>query len=141
MNEEDYLALRNLVQQLLLESGLSEIADDENYLLDEDDEDGSILPDPQTHLIKLLQAFRRHLAVSDRRLIISSLERIDEATSNKGPESVVVEPLSRRRDSSGSSVSDSEVVFLNRVPDHGDLIGEIDALIAELDKSDGTMAR
>ena len=137
MNEDDHIALRDIIKAQLRETGLADIADDQNYLVEDDGAEAgaytsAYLPTPKKHLIALLEAFRRHLAVQDGRLARASIAMIDEAVENKGPETFVAEPQVRWSEEADEVTDDGQGVDLGSLRDRGELIVEIDRLIASV---------
>lgn len=134
MNDEDFIELRDLVKTELVRAGLSNIADDSNYIIERrSDEDGSRrLPQPDKHLLLLLQAFRRYLVANDVRLLNLSLQAIKLATGGEGPSRVEVEPELREDSVSGEVVDEGVRFDLSMARNHSDLIGQVDDLIEGL---------
>lgn len=77
MNDDDFLALIALVQTELRNSGAAAVTNDRHYLIDEAVADEKRLLPPRKHLLALLEAFGRHMAVRDYRTYLSSIEGIN----------------------------------------------------------------
>lgn len=134
MNDEDFIELRDLVKAELVRAGLSDIAEDTHYIIERrgDEDSPRRLPQPDKHLLLLLEAFRRHLVASDVRLLDRSLQVIREVTGGEGPLRVEVEPELREGSVSGEMVDEGVRFDLSMARNHGDLIGQVDALIEGL---------
>ena len=74
MNEEEYLALADLIGRHLVELGLGEIADLGNYMDNEGEERSP--PDGRALIKLMLGAFDRYLAVNSAETVEESLEII-----------------------------------------------------------------
>lgn len=123
MEEKDYEDLIEIVKGYMREYGLSDLADDSNfldpYLLIEGE---SKLPPPQKHLILLLEAFQLHLKWTDVDTVKRSLERLSE-TVEEAPENAFMELPDR---------GGSRRVYLTELPALGPLRKELDDLIIAL---------
>ncbi|WP_312218204.1 hypothetical protein [Sphingobium yanoikuyae] len=78
MDDEDYLALIALVETELARSGLSDIANHRHYRVQNEETGDWKLYAPKDHLVALLEAFERHLAINDRAVVEASLDRIND---------------------------------------------------------------
>ena len=74
MNEREYRELVQVIRALFEESGLSDLADLNNYIRSTDA--GPHLPESKELVRLMLEAFDRHLAVLDERTVAESLDRI-----------------------------------------------------------------
>lgn len=136
MDEEDFLALRQLIVLEFHEIGLGALAEEEYYLVEDDpgadSQPHSYLPNPRTHVVQLLQAFRRHVAVQNGALATTALASINETVENEGPRSFLALPNSRLTDTDRVLIPDGEAVDLAALSDRTLLLEEIDSLLAEL---------
>lgn len=134
MNDEDFIELRDLVKAELVRAGLSDIAEDANYIIERrsDEDSPRRLPQPDKHLLLLLEAFRRHLVANDVRLLDRSLQAIREATGGEGPLWVEVEREVREGSVTGAVVDEGVRFDLSMARNYGDLIAQVDVLIEGL---------
>lgn len=91
MDEDDYRDLIRRTEAQLISVGAREVADERHYVQD-DGEGGVRLLPPEKHLIFMLIAFERFLAVRDGSVLKSALDRI-EVVVGRRIENVVIERL------------------------------------------------
>lgn len=118
MVNEEYLALIELVKEELLRVGLGDIADDTHYEIVQDGSDSARqLPEPQEHLLLLLDAFERHMAAHDAATARVALDRLNAACSDASEtiEDVQIRPIGRI----GAAEDDLQAVSLLSGPDYG----------------------
>lgn len=132
MDDEDYRALIQLVENQLREVGLAEVADPINYM-DDGYEDGEprrsietprLLP-PRNHLIALLDAFDTQLMLRDQAVVNKSIRMIDRYSDGRHPTGAVV------YGAGGEPVFD-----LKELPDLYELRSELQNLILKLRSSE-----
>jgi hypothetical protein len=135
MNDEDYLHLIEVIKEQLVQANLGHIADDENYLnspvdsFGEGEEDDQ-LPEPRKHLHLLLEAFSTHMALNDRRTVLTALTKINGITRNQGPKSACIQTLRR-----AGRVFDGELpqeISLLELPDLTELREELRKISLEI---------
>lgn len=125
MDDNDFLALIALVQSELRNSGAADVANDRHYLIEDADAGEKRLLPPQKHLIALLEAFGRHMAVRDYRTYLSSIDGINRHLDGLARiERAVVVPTQ------GEIARDE--IDLSRAPDLGGLRRELSRLIGRL---------
>jgi len=78
VEEDDYRYLIAVVQAQLRSIGAADIADDRHYLVANPDDGEARLLEPLDHLLSMLKAFERKLAIEDRRTYQKALSRINE---------------------------------------------------------------
>ena len=125
VDDEDFRALIALVQAELRNSGAADVANDRHYLI-EDLETGELRLLPlQKHLIALLEAFGRHMAVRDHATYRSAVAGINRRLSGKTRVAgAVVVPAP------GETARDE--IDLSRAPDLGNLRDALLQLIGNL---------
>ena len=128
MDDDDFRDLIALVEGELREIGAGGIADPRHYLTDPDDGGERRLLDPQKHLVELLAAFERKLAVEDRGVFVAALERINMTLRDGGIQGAVLE-LASEEDRK------TRVLDLSRAPDLSELRQETLSLIGNLIES------
>ena len=85
MDDDDFRALVALVQAELRASGAADVANEAHYVIRSSDaEDDRMLP-PEKHLVEMLEAFGRMMAVRDRATYNDALKRIRNSVTNEGP--------------------------------------------------------
>lgn len=127
MDEDDYRELILVVERQLQAVGLDDLTDERHYI-DLDEDTGDARPvSPRRHLLEMLHAFERALAVRDRRTYAVALGRINERLQNDGPRGAFVVPA-----------GEGPAVDLGSVPDLGQVREELTILIKELSKFDDT---
>ncbi|ALV29099.1 hypothetical protein [Pannonibacter phragmitetus] len=127
MDDEDYEDLIEIVKDRMRENGLSDLAEDSNFLDPDALAEGRAeLPPPQTHLILLLEAFQLHLKWTDRDTVEDNLRFLHESVEN-GPENAFIEFPDR---------ADGRPLFLREIPSLGPLRSELQRLIVALQGED-----
>lgn len=125
MEEEEIIDLIGLVQEQLRKSGAGDLANDRHYLMDFGGSGEPRLLPPLKHLIEMLEAFGRHMAVRDRQthdLAINGINaHLDGETQVEG---AVVVPAE------GARFRDE--VDLSRAADLGQLRANLRRLIGNL---------
>lgn len=125
LEEEEILYLIALVQLELRNSGAADIANDRHYLMEDSDSSEARLLPPMKHLIELLEAFGRHMAVRDRQtyhLAINGINaRLDGTNRVMGAVVVPAEGSTTR-----------EEVDLSKAPNLGALREALERLIGNL---------
>ena len=96
MNDEDYMALIEELQEELRAIGASDIADDRHYMQLQDGVAVGVAP-PQMRLTQMLQAFERFLATRDRATYTQALRNIGKALHGDAPAAADVESLANAR--------------------------------------------
>jgi len=97
MEKEDYLELIEQVKIEMNNSGLSEFADDRNYVVEMID-DEAVLFDPEEHLIALLKNMDSVLKRRSYETYQESILRIQANIEGDAPEGATVELLARDGD-------------------------------------------
>lgn len=95
MNEEEFLALEELLRAQFEQIGAPELGDPRSYLLREETEAPTRMRDPRSRLIEMLEAFDRRLAAEDRATFDEAMGIMSESTDGPMPERVLVEPVSQ----------------------------------------------
>ena len=90
MEEDEFDRLFRLVQGLLREQGLPEIADESNFIEAQDGEQPPRLMEPQKRLVAILEALDVHLMLNDSNVVRRSLDLISETCDGPGPRTAVV---------------------------------------------------
>ena len=128
MEDDDYLALIEILAAELREIGAFDIADEENYrTLDSDLAEARLL-DPQTRLIEMLRAFERRLKVEDRETFFLAMVRIQQFVRGSALESAVVLTT--------PSEVDRQEIELGSAPDLAEVRVGLNRLISELSRID-----
>ena len=130
MDHADYLELVDLVKKQMQECGLSELAEDANYLIEDSEGEGR-LPRPQLHFLELLNVLERFLARTEKQFFKSSLARLGEHVGTDKPSGAVVLSTPRETES-GEDESIPEPVDLHDVHDFSELRLVIRELVSEI---------
>lgn len=124
MDTNDYFQLIELVEESLRKAGASALSDPELYIgLDPETDEWQRYP-PKDHLIEMLRAFDRHLAIYDRTTFHLALDRINEVTVGERLEGAVFIPTSEE--------GEGEPHSLGSAPELGELRDDVKRLIGEL---------
>lgn len=134
MNDDDYRALIQLVENQLRAVGLAEVADPINYLDDGYEygelrrsiETPRLLP-PRDHLIALLDAFDTQLMLRDQRVVNDSLSLIKRYSGSAYPTGAVA-----------YGAGDEPIFDLTKLPDLSELRTELQNLIRDLRSFEGS---
>jgi hypothetical protein len=94
MNEEEFLALENLLREQFESIGASDLADPTAYLMRERAEEPTRMRDPRDRLLQMLEALDRRLAIEDGDTFGEAMAILRESTDGAMPEQVLVEPVS-----------------------------------------------
>jgi hypothetical protein len=89
MDERDYRALIELVEERLRSVGAADLADPQHYVFFEDGE--ARLLDPFNRLIQMLEALDRKMAVEDKATYDAAIRSLNRSTAGEGPRAALVE--------------------------------------------------
>lgn len=91
MDEEDFRALIEVVAEELSLCGAADLADERHYTVINSETGVPRLYDPLKHLIEMLSAFERFIAIQDRGVAETSLAEIRRAVRGDSPSCAAVE--------------------------------------------------
>ncbi len=128
MDQEDFRALIQIVEQELRDVGLSEIADNAHYLIANSETGDVRLLEPETHLIEMLDAFDNAMAIRDHVTYEKAMANLNQVTEGEGPQSVVYIPASDEDDV-------NEIDFSN-APNLSEIREELRAFISRRNEPD-----
>lgn len=121
MDDDDYRAILAALESELEAIGASELADPKHYVK-RNSETGEIWQlKPQAHLVEMLKAFDRHLAVLDRELFDRSIESINGGLEEGKMVGAVVVWI--------NADGEEQVSSLNAAPELRALRDEVQALV------------
>ena len=124
METNEYRELIELVEAQLRELGLDDLAATSNYVV-YDPEEGTYRPlSAEDHLIQILTAFERHVAIQDQAIFDIALRRINDTLEEGQVEDVVFAPVSDYRA--------DNTISLGRAPKFGELRGDLARLLSGL---------
>lgn len=121
MDEDDFRAILEVLQENLRDIGASEIADPRGYLVRDTDDGELRSPPPDELAIEMLEALDRFLAVRDRSTYDTALLTLSHRVDRRIEEVIVVDP---EDELASASLSD--------LPDLSDLRGDLSKLIGQL---------
>ena len=124
MTDDDFRAIIALIEQRLRDVGADELANPELYVRRDEEIDEWRRLSPQEHLLEMLKAFDRWLAVRDGAMFAAAQARINELLKEGRLEDAVV--LSTGEAGDGVTVSLAEAPDLGRIRDDlRSLIGQL----------------
>src|SRR5712671_1704874 len=125
MDDDDFRALIVLLSAELEAVGEADIADERHYVEGSEDSPGeAVLLAPREHLVAMLKAFERFLAVQDRETYNRSLADMNEVLTDGGPRAAFVETAGSRPEVNPVQLSDAPELASLR-DDVTSLIGNI----------------
>ena len=124
MNDDDFRAIIALVEQRLRDVGANELANPDLYVRRDEEIDEWRRLSPQEHLLDMLKAFDRWLAVRDGATFAAAQERINDLLKEGRLEDAVV--------ISTGEAGDGATVSLAKAPDLGPIRDELRRLIGQL---------
>src|ERR1700761_880305 len=122
MDDEDFLAVVEVLRRQLRAVGAADIAFDGHYIWAPPEGGEARLHDPRRHLVLMLQAFGRKLAIEDRATYRLAMDGIWKHTRGRGPEGAMVIGV----DSEPPSAS------LSSAPELGEVRADLRVLIGQL---------
>ena len=123
MNREDYIELIDLIETGLRDAVISDLTDPSLYVERDSDSGELRLQYPRDHLVELLRALDRYLAVSDCGTYNRALQLINEVVDGPRVLGAVVMPF---------EVGASEPLSLEAMPDLGFTRNRIAELIEQI---------
>ena len=124
MDTDDYRDLIGLVERELREVGAGALADPNHYAERDPKTGEQRLYSPRKHLIEMLRAFSRHLAIYDRATFDSALGRINEVVNEGRIEDAIFIPISEE--------GEGEPRSLRIAPELGAVREAVERLIEQL---------
>ncbi len=131
MDEQDYRALIVLTQEELRRVGAPDLADPERYLY-RNPETGELRRlDPKKHLMEMLRAFDRHLAIRDRGTYDNALGRMNDVLAEGRVKAAFLVPT--EEDGEGAPQA------LDTLPDLGQIRSSVERLIGRIAEDPGPL--
>ena len=129
MQTNEYRELIELVEAQLRELGLDDLAATSNYVV-YDPEEGAYRPlSAEDHLIQILTAFERHVAIQDQAIFNIALRRINNTLEEGQVEDVIFAKVSDYRAADTHS--------LGGAPKFGELRDDLRRLVSGLREDSG----
>ena len=129
MDTDDYRELIMLVEAKLHEVGAGALSNPNLYVERHLETDEQRLHSPKKHLIDMLRAFSRHLAIYDRTTFDRGLERINKVVNDSHIEDAVFLPMSEE--------GEGEPRSLGKAPELGPIREAVEILIERLSEDRG----